>query len=236
MDAHSIGARPSATTDNTAINHLNDCPASGPSRRALLAGMAALPLSACPTPAPARPTGVCAKLAGLIAAYTTTEAEYDRFCAEVYNPAVERQDALIAAIPHFEIDATLAADGSRMWSTREGNGSEARGIASIARTYQNDSPKWQDKMRRARTFTAADLRRKRAIDRTHKAAGLDAVDAQEDEICARLESTRQAIRDFPARTPSDLKTKLETLDQWLTHAELKDVVMSDLDSIQSREA
>lgn len=31
MDAHSIGARPSATTDTTAINHLNDRLATGPS-------------------------------------------------------------------------------------------------------------------------------------------------------------------------------------------------------------
>lgn len=30
MVSHSIESRPSATTDNTAINHLNDRPASGP--------------------------------------------------------------------------------------------------------------------------------------------------------------------------------------------------------------
>lgn len=66
MDAHSIGSRPSATTDTTATNHLNDRPASGPSRRTLLAGLAVLPLAACPAPAPARPAGVCAKLAELI--------------------------------------------------------------------------------------------------------------------------------------------------------------------------
>ncbi|PXA96956.1 hypothetical protein DMC47_16130 [Nostoc sp. 3335mG] len=36
------------------------------SRRLLLAGFAALPLAACPAPVPARPAGVCAKLAKLI--------------------------------------------------------------------------------------------------------------------------------------------------------------------------
>ncbi|KQN22808.1 MULTISPECIES: hypothetical protein [unclassified Sphingomonas] len=204
----------------------------------MLLGMAALPLSACPAPAPAKAAshGACPELAGLIAAYVAIDAEYDRFCVDIHAPAVARQDAMIAAIPHFEIDATLAADGSRVWSTREGTRAEARGIASLARRYQNESPQWQDKLRRARTFTAADLRRTRAIDRTHKAAGLDVVEVQEAEICGRLDRTRQAILTFPARTPSDMREKLETLDQWLTHAELKDMVMSDLDSIQSREA
>ncbi len=202
-------------------------------RRNLMAAVAVLPIAICPPPASASLAGVTPALTSLIATYTATEAEYDRFCADVHDPAVERQDAMIAAIPHFEIDATLAADGSRMWSTREGNGAEALGIASIARSYQNESPKWQDKLRRARTFTAADIRRKRAISRTHKAAGLDGVNEQEIEICGRLDSSRQAIRDFPARTTSDLRAKLETLDEWLTHAELKDMVMSDLDSVQS---
>lgn len=239
MERHSIGAPCSATPANSAIENTNTIRAvMAPSRRAMLAGMAALPLSACPAPAPAKAAshGACPELAGLIAAYVAIDAEYDRFCADVHDPAVERQDAMIAAIPHFEIDATLAADGSRMWSTREGNGGEARGIASIKRSYQNESPNWQDKMRRARTFTAADLRRKRAVDRTHKAAGLDAVEVQEMEICGRLDRARQAIRDYPARTPGDLKAKLETLDQWMTHAEMQDMVMSDLDSMQSQEA
>lgn len=203
------------------------------SRRALLAAPLALPLIALSVPTIAVTTDMTPALADLITAYTAIEAEYDRFCVEVVNPAVKRQDAMIEAIPHFEIDATLAADGSRMWSTREGNGSEARGIASIARTYQNDSPKWQDKLRRARTFTAADLRRKRAIDRTHKAAGLNVVDVQEAEICNRIDSARDRIRDFPARTANDLRAKLETLDEWLTHAEMKDMTLSDLGSIQS---
>lgn len=203
------------------------------SRRAFLAAPIAIPLIACSIPSSAAPVGVTPALAQLIATYIATEAEYDRFCEEVHNPAIRRQDAMIAAIPHFEIDATLAADGSRMWSTRQGNGSEARGIASLARRYQNESPQWQDKLRRARTFTAADFRRKRAIDRTHKAAGLDVVGAQEAEICNRIDSARDCIRDFPARTAADLRTKLETLDEWLTHAEMKDMALSDLDSIQS---
>lgn len=86
MDAHSIGSRPSATTENTAIEFPNDTrPASGPSRRAMLAGMAALPLSACPAPVPARPAGVCAKLAELIDVATDANAAHARFYSEVYE-------------------------------------------------------------------------------------------------------------------------------------------------------
>ncbi len=201
-------------------------------RRNLMAAVAVLPIAACPAPAVAS-LSVTPVLTRLIAAYAAVEAEYDQFCDEVHNPAIERQDALIAAIPHYEIDATLAADGSRMWSTREGNGAEARGIASVDRRLQNKSPEWQDKLRRARTFTAADIRRKQAVDRTHQAAGLDVVNAREAEICNRLDAARDRIRGFPAQTASDLRTKLRTLDEWLTHAELKDMVMADLDSIQS---
>lgn len=206
------------------------------SRRALLAAPLALPLIARPAPTIAAPVGTTPTLASLIATYVATEAEYDRWCNEVHNPAAERQDAMVAAIPHFEIDATLSGDGSRMWSTREGNGSEAFGIVSTADRDQNQGPAWQDRLRRARAFTDAHISRQRAIDRTHNAAGLDAVEAQEKEICARLDSARVAIRDFPARTASDLRTKLETIDQWLTHAELKGMTLSDLDSIQSRKA
>lgn len=158
-------------------------------RRAFLAAPLALPMIACPVPAIAAPTGVSPALAELIAAYVATEAEYDRFCDDVHNPAVERQDVMVAAIPHFEIDASLAGDGSRMWSTATGGIAEARGIATMPKHLHSQRLDWQDKVRRARTFTAAYIRRQRAIDRTHIAAGLVEVDAQEAEICARLDST-----------------------------------------------
>ncbi len=205
-------------------------------RRALLAAPLALPLIAFPAPTIAAPVGITPALASLIAAYVATEAEYDRWCDEVHNPAIKRQDAMVAAIPHFEIDATLARDGSRVWSTATGGIGEARGIATIPKHLHSTRPDWQDKVRRARTFTAAYLRRERAIGRTHKPAGLDAVEAQEKQICARLDSARRAIFDFPARTASDLRGKLETLDEWLTHAEMKGMTLADLDSIQSGDA
>lgn len=94
MDSHSIGSRPSATTENNATNLSNDTrPASGPSRRAMLAGMAALPLSACPAPAPARPAGVCAKLAELIDVATEAHVAYDRFYSDTYEAHEAREVA-----------------------------------------------------------------------------------------------------------------------------------------------
>ncbi len=94
MDSHSIGSRPSATTGNNATKLSNDArPASGPSRRAMLAGMAALPLSACPAPAPAHAAGVSAKLAELIDVARDANAEQARFYSEVYNGHEEREIA-----------------------------------------------------------------------------------------------------------------------------------------------
>ncbi len=206
------------------------------SHRTLLAAPLALPVTLCAATSLAAPTGVSPALAQLIAAYAAADAEYDRFCEEVHSPAVKRQDAMIAAMPHFEIDASLAGDGSRMWSTATGGIAEARGIATMPMHLHSQRPDWQDKVRRARTFTAAYVRRQRAIDRTHRSCGLEAIEPQEADICARLDSIRRAIFEFVVRTPADLRAKLDALDDWLTAAEFKSLTLGALNSIQSQEA
>lgn len=110
MDSHSIGARPSATTENNATKLSNDTrPASGPSRRAMLAGMAALPLSACPAPAPAHAVGVCAKMAELIDVARDAMAEHDAYRTTVYDPCEEREvSAHTAGGPACPIPADVA--------------------------------------------------------------------------------------------------------------------------------
>ena len=93
------------------------------SRRLLLAGFAALPLAACPAPAPARPAGVCAKLAELIDMARDAMTAHDDYRTSVYDQCEEqevrahtaggsacpipadvarRNDALLDAVTHTE--------------------------------------------------------------------------------------------------------------------------------------
>lgn len=69
------------------------------SRRLLLAGLAVLPLSACPAPVPAQaaPAGISADLASLLVAASFTQATQNSYYKTVYEPHEQREACARAA-------------------------------------------------------------------------------------------------------------------------------------------
>lgn len=187
----------------------------------------------------ATPSNVSPALAAMLRRYEAHEAEISRFYASTFNPAVERQRAMIAAIPHVAIDGSLEADGRTIWSTANRmDVAQAKGIAHICGELHSQSAKWQSKRRRARSLYAAHLRRERAIARTDKLSGAEAAGRQEDAFYAVRRPLKGAIINFPVASLADLQAKLAFIeaDEGMDGDDLLPIVIADVRRLAGGEA
>ncbi len=230
MDAHSIGARPSATTNDYTITHLNDRPTSGPSRRALLAGLAVLPLSACPAPVPARPAGVCAKLAELIDAANDARDVHNRHDAEVVEPLGQRVREAIDKLPHV---AVPIRDDVSFWTTA--NPEAVRTARALVRQYPAGRNEAIAPMRK---LSAAAHWRDRAADRIRRDMGLRDAQDRDHDLGAAMTDAEWKVANFPAATPADFHAKVafmvgRQMFDGIDHSEL---MLADAARLAGREA
>ncbi len=157
---------------------------------------------------------VSPELTRLIAEFDDHDAKLSAFYRATFNPAVERHREFVEALPHREIDGSLAGDGRRMWSTANRmDVAEARGIATMPTSGQSITPLWLDKRRRARSFYAASLRRQRAIDRAERDTGAFAAGLAEDERLGTMRLLREGIYGFAVTGPADLAAKLAFIER-----------------------
>lgn len=209
-------------------------------RRNLLAGIAAAPLAACsaaPAVAAPAPARISPSMTAAIARHHAATAALDRFYRDAHNPAVDLEYARRAAIPHVEMDGSLAGDGSRVWSTADRmDVAEAHGIASIAARHQSSKPQWTDKRRRARSFYAAYLRRERAMARIRRDCGLDTLERREEALGEALTASRRAILAHPIASLADLSAKLDFIanDDGIDGDDLLAIMERDVAALRSR--
>ncbi len=157
---------------------------------------------------------VSPELTRLIALYDAHDARLIAFYRDTFNPAHERHIEMTSALPHVEVDGSLAGDGRRMWSTsRRLDVGEARGIATMPTTGQSITPIWLDKRRRARSFYAAHLRRERAFARAERVSGAQAASEVEDQMHEAIQPTLGAIHRFPVASAADLAAKLAFIER-----------------------
>ena len=179
-------------------------------------------------------------LAKLLAHYAAADARLDRFYAEAWNPACDRCNAIVEAIPHVEKEsAPLDGTSSAVrWSTADKHSiGHARGIASIPNRLQSQTEAWQRRRREARSFYAAHLQRERALARAHRETGLDAADAEERILDAAANAHYDAITAFPCLTIADLAAKLDHIDRSGTEPlNLLQIVVADVRRLSGGEA
>lgn len=187
----------------------------------------------------AMPQRVSPALDALLRRYAAHDAELSRFYASTFNPAVDRQRAMIAALPHTEVDGSVQNDGRLIWSTANRlDVAQAKGIARIPNAMQSQEAGWQDKRRRARSLYAAHLRRERAVARTGQLSGIDAASKQEASFYAVRRPLKGEIINFPAVSLQDLQAKLAFIerDEGMDGEDLLPLVMDDVRRLSSGEA
>lgn len=154
-------------------------------------------------------------LAKLIADRDAADAVLDEWYEAVWNPAVDRSVAATAAVPHVEV-VTPPLPGSPpnpiIWSTaNRASIGYARGIAGIAADRQNQGAAWQARRRDARKFTAAHLRRERALAQASRETKI--LRGEEDKLWEPITRCDRAIECFPAASLADLSAKLAHLEK-----------------------
>lgn len=179
-------------------------------RRALLggAGLAAA-VAIVPAVAAVGSAGPLAspELTALIAAAERAGVETARHHTEVVEPAMAYARDAIAALPHTTLDAGESFSGGRViWSTSKPS------TVAIARSIVDMAKEGKDMegagLQYARTLTAAQRLRERAIARIHRDCGLDAECERNDAMNNALAELQNEVAAFPVSTAIDLRAKL----------------------------
>ncbi len=170
-------------------------------RRNLMAAVAVLPIAACPAPATATADGVSAKLAELINAARETMARSDNYYYEVEIPAHQRAEAAVAGIPHVTVPVNRPDE--TYWTTADPHA--ARLARSILAGHPNRGRGKREPLRR---FLAADLRRKRRVERVRREVGLTAATAASNDYSDSNAAAEWDVARFPVASPADFHAKI----------------------------
>lgn len=188
-------------------------------RRSLLvvAGMAAVTVAA---PSVAAETGkvpaISPELLALVAAYDRADASLDQWYDTRWNPAIDAHTSAVEAIRPVTIEAPAYANvldetvPAQTFSTaNRSDVARCKGIVSIPRAKQSQSPKWQAVYRAARQLTAAVKWQERRREQLDRQFGIAALNVEERDLSRALGQAADAVRSFPAASMADLLAKLE---------------------------
>ncbi|WP_066781272.1 hypothetical protein [Sphingomonas sp. CCH5-D11] len=179
------------------------------------------------------PTGnVSPELLALIGKFDATNAEIDRFYAEVFNPAIERANSMRAAIPHVTIPSAHPKSAG-LWST-----DNPAGLRLARRLVDAEGRGASDDVQCARKLLAAQHRRNRAEKRIDVITGARAAAEQEDELYVPYREARSAVHAFPVRTLADLQAKLAFIerDDGMDGEDLLPLMIADVARLAGGEA
>jgi len=207
----------------------------------LVAVAAAVPVMANTAHLSASAAQVSPKLLALLAEHKAADATIDRFYAAVFNPAVDRETAMRAAIPHIARETAALSPSSHTiyWNTGDRHSiAHAAGIAKASKARSNQSEAWQQRRSDARSFYAAHLRRERALARVARDSGMDAAEAGESELYAPIKAARHAIYNYPVASLADVAAKLAFIesDNGMDGDDLLPLVIADVAQLVAREA
>ncbi len=198
-------------------------------RRSILSAMAVAPI-AISAPAAANSSGFAAALAAYNAALQT-ERDFDR---TVYEPAYERFEQAVAAIPHetviWEANPNFAGE---VWSTaQQKRVSQARYFLDPAHTVPISEG--QEPYHRACVaLVAADDRRQQAIARARAATSVDAFVDESDRLMHLTCAARAAVIGCPINSAAELAQKIAfitELEQWEYEA-TQQAIAADVDRL-----
>lgn len=180
------------------------------------------------------------ELARLIAEYRAADERLDQFYQAVWNPRVDRENALIEAVPHTVAsvpNGNDVANSLTLTTASKSDVARCRGILSIPRPQQSQSASWQQRYDAAVKIMAGDKRRAEAIARIHTQTGMDDANRIEKEMDQHANGLLDKVTAFPVRSLLDLQTKFAfQRERGRGEDVIVDMVEADLSRLLSGEA
>ncbi len=173
------------------------------SRRAVICGaglsLAAVAASGMAAASISTVGGISPDLAALIAAVDKASRDADVFDETVFNPARDRANSAVDAIPHSSVNI----DDSPYWTTAN------PGSVRVAERFVDQDPERRlPDSKQLRRLIAQSRLRDREARRIRNATGFSAAVARSNEMSDAICDAEWAVADFPCRTASDLHAKL----------------------------
>lgn len=153
------------------------------------------------------PSDRSAEFASLLSEAEQADAVLTYHNQHVYLPAHARAKAAITALPHTSVDAGPSMGGGRViWSTAKPS------TVGVARSIVEMAAEGKDMqgagLRFARTLTAAQCRRERAISRISRDTGCTEAANRSDALSEACSAAQSAVAAYPVSSAADLAAKL----------------------------